>query len=100
MCSRPEVLLEPFVQAGAEQLTVHVELGHRVESLLWKIKSLGVRAGLAINPPTPMRLAQPFLRSIDTLLVMTVNPGFASRWMEASRLKRSRNAPPRARTPL
>jgi ribulose-phosphate 3-epimerase len=76
MCSRPEILLEPFAEAGASQLTVHVELGARVEALLWKIKSLGLRAGLALNPPTPMRSVQPYLRQIDLLLVMTVNPGF------------------------
>lgn len=76
MCSKPELLLEPFVKAGAQQLTVHVELGDRVEGLLWKIRSLGVRAGLAVNPPTPVRRVEPYLRHIDLLLVMTVNPGF------------------------
>ncbi|MBX3745172.1 MAG: ribulose-phosphate 3-epimerase [Verrucomicrobiae bacterium] len=76
MCSRPEILIEPFARAGARQLTVHAELGTRVEPLLWKIKSLGLRAGVAVNPPTPMRALQPFLRHIDLLLVMTVNPGF------------------------
>ena len=76
MCSRPEILLEPFARAGAQLLTVHVELGNRVEGLLWKIRSLGLKAGLAVNPPTPMRMVQPFLRQIDLLLVMTVNPGF------------------------
>jgi ribulose-phosphate 3-epimerase len=76
MCSRPEILLEPFAKAGAEQLTVHVELGSRVDDLLWKIRSLGIKAGLAINPPTPMHTVRPFLKKIDLLLIMTVNPGF------------------------
>jgi ribulose-phosphate 3-epimerase len=76
MCSRPEVLLESFAGAGTNQINVHVELGARVEGLLWKIKSLGLRAGLAINPPTPMRVLQPYLAQIDALLIMTVNPGF------------------------
>jgi ribulose-phosphate 3-epimerase len=76
MCSRPEILLEPFAKAGADQLTVHVELGDRVTPLLWKIKSLGKKAGLAVNPPTAMTQAEPFLGQIDLLLVMTVNPGF------------------------
>src|SRR5258706_3017787 len=52
MCSRPEILLEPFAEAGADHLIVHVELGERVNSLLWKIRSLGLKVGLAINPPT------------------------------------------------
>jgi len=76
MCSRPQVLLEPFTRAGADQITVHVELGDQVMSLLWKIRSLGCKAGLAVNPPTAMKHAEPYLRHIDYLLVMTVNPGF------------------------
>jgi len=76
MCSKPEILLEPFAKAGADEIIVHVELGESVLPLLWKIKSLGKKAGLAINPPTSITEAQPFLDKIDLLLVMTVNPGF------------------------
>lgn len=76
MCSRPEILLEPFVQAGADQLTIHVELGEQVEPLIWKIKQLGKKVGLSVNPPTAITAVQPYLDKIDTLLVMTVNPGF------------------------
>ncbi len=76
MCSKPEILLEPFVQAGADQIIVHVELGDRVAPLLWKIRSLGKKVGLAINPPTAIGEVLPFLDKIDLLLVMTVNPGF------------------------
>jgi ribulose-phosphate 3-epimerase len=76
MCSKPEILLEPFAKAGADSLTVHVELGERVIPLLWKTKSLGKRVGLAINPPTAISMVLPYLHQIDLLLVMTVNPGF------------------------
>jgi len=76
MCSKPEILLDPFAQAGADQINIHVELGDHVTPLLWKIKSLGKRVGLAINPPTAISLVQPFLSQIDSLLIMTVNPGF------------------------
>lgn len=76
MCSRPEILLEPFREAGASSLTVHVELGQRVAGLLWKIRALGARVGLAVNPLTPIALVQPWLKLVDLLLVMTVNPGF------------------------
>jgi ribulose-phosphate 3-epimerase len=76
MCSRPEILLEPFAKAGADQMTVHVELRDRVTPLLWKIKSLGKKLGLAINPPTSMTQIEPYLGQIDLLLIMTVNPGF------------------------
>ena len=76
MCGKPEILLEPFVKAGADLITVHVELGEKVPHLLWKIKSLGKKVGLAVNPPTAIAEAAPFLDKIDLLLVMTVNPGF------------------------
>ena len=76
MCGKPEILLEPFVKAGADQIIVHVELGEKVPQLLWKIKSLGKKVGLAINPPTAITEVQPYLDKIDLLLVMTVNPGF------------------------
>ena len=76
MCSRPEILLIPFAEAGANHLIVHVELGDRVTPLIWKIKSLGLKVGLAINPPTAFANAQPLLDQIDQLLIMTVNPGF------------------------
>jgi ribulose-phosphate 3-epimerase len=76
MCSRPEILLEPFAKAGADGIIIHVELGEQVGPLIWKIKNLGKKVGLAVNPPTPISLVQPFLDKIDLLLVMTVNPGF------------------------
>src|SRR5437870_5827207 len=76
MCSRPEILLEPFAKAGADRMTVHVELDGQVTPLIWKIRSLGRQVGLAINPPTAMTSVEPFLDQIDSLLVMTVNPGF------------------------
>jgi ribulose-phosphate 3-epimerase len=76
MCSRPEILLEPFAKAGADLITIHAELGDQVDGLIWKIRSLGKKVGLAVNPPTAMKLALPHLKKIDLLLVMTVNPGF------------------------
>src|SRR5512137_2962110 len=56
MCSKPEILLEPFARAGANQIDIHVELGEAVTPLLWKIKSLGRKVGLAVNPPTAISL--------------------------------------------
>src|ERR1043166_163344 len=76
MCSRPKILFEPFCQGGADRIIIHVELGEEVPSLIWKIKSLGKKVGLAINPPTAMALVEPHLSKIDQLLIMTVNPGF------------------------
>ncbi len=76
MVERPEILLEPFAKAGADWLTVHVELGNCVRNLLKQIRQLGVKVGLSLNPPTPATAVEPFLEQIDLLLVMTVNPGF------------------------
>jgi len=76
MCSKPEILLEPFAKAGADQIIVHVELGDAVTPLLWKIRSLGKKVGLCLNPPTAIGLVQPYLDQLDHLLIMTVNPGF------------------------
>ena len=102
MCSRPEILLDPFVKAGADSITVHVELGDKVNSLIWKIRSLGKKVGLAVNPPTNIAAVEPYLDKIDLLLIMTVNPGFGGQpfieecipkiqqayaWRKAKRLK-------------
>jgi ribulose-phosphate 3-epimerase len=76
MCSKPQILLEPFAQAGANQIGVHVELDQQVTPLIWKIKALGKKVCLVVNPPTAIKLVQPYLEQIDSLLVMTVNPGF------------------------
>ena len=76
MCSKPEILLEPFAKAGANQMNIHVELGDHVTPLMWKIKSLGKKVGLAINPPTAISAVEPYLKQIDSLLIMTVHPGF------------------------
>jgi ribulose-phosphate 3-epimerase len=76
MCSRPEILIEYFQDAGADQLIIHAELNDKVSDLIWKIKNLGCKVGLALNPPTAITAAEPFLDKIDLLLIMTVNPGF------------------------
>jgi len=76
MCSRPEILMEPFAAAGADEIIVHLELGDQVAPLIWKIKSLNKKVGLAVNPPTAIAEVLPYLDQIDLLLVMTVNPGF------------------------
>jgi ribulose-phosphate 3-epimerase len=77
MCEKPEILLEPFAKAGADRMTIHVELGEAaVNALIWKIKSLGKKVGIAVNPPTSVSHIEPFLKQVDLVLIMTVNPGF------------------------
>ena len=76
LCSRPETLLVPFAEAGADHITVHIELDGQVTPLIWKIKSLGLKVGLAVNPPTAISNVLPHLEQIDQLLILTANPGF------------------------
>jgi ribulose-phosphate 3-epimerase len=76
MCWKPEILLEPFAKAGADRLTIHVELAERAKDLIWQIKKLGKKVGIAINPPTQVGLLEPFLKDVQLVLIMTVNPGF------------------------
>ena len=76
MVSRPDHFLPRFVAAGADLITVHVEADHYVDSTLRKIRDAGCKAGLAINPATPLEAALPHLAHADLLLCMTVVPGF------------------------
>ncbi len=76
MCSRPEIILPHFIDAGADSITVHAELGNEAQDLIWKIRNANCRAGIAINPPSPFSIAEPFLKHVQMLLVMTVNPGY------------------------
>jgi ribulose-phosphate 3-epimerase len=75
MVDNPGTLLEAFAKAGADGLTVHVELGDP-RPLLAEIKALGVRRGIAFEPETPYEAVEPYLGDIDLLLVMSVHTGF------------------------
>lgn len=76
MITRPDHYLDRFISAGSDLITVHVEAQHNVAETLQRIRAAGCKAGLAINPATPLDAAVPFLDSIDLLLCMTVIPGF------------------------
>lgn len=76
MITHPERHVEAFVEAGSDIIEVHVEAEQDISETLKLIRDLGKKAGLAINPPTPIQKAYPFLKEIDLLLVMSVNPGF------------------------
>jgi ribulose-phosphate 3-epimerase len=76
MITDPDRYLEAFVQAGASMLTVHAEVLPHLHRTLTQIRSLGVRAGVAINPSTPVSAISDVTAQMDHLLVMSVNPGF------------------------
>jgi ribulose-phosphate 3-epimerase len=76
MIEHPERHVDEFVRAGATGVTVHVEACADVPAVLGRIRDAGARPGLAVNPPTPLERARPFVALIDLLLVMSVNPGW------------------------
>jgi ribulose-phosphate 3-epimerase len=76
MIEHPERYVSQFVEAGAAIITVHVEASPRLHTTIRLIKELGVRAGVSINPPTPLAVVEEFLAHVDLVLVMSVNPGF------------------------
>lgn len=76
MMSDPDSYLEAFAAAGADIITVHAEACTHLQRTLSKIRSLGKKAGLALNPHTPENVLKYVLEDLDLVLVMTVNPGF------------------------
>lgn len=76
MVENPENLVEAFATAGADYISVHVEATQHIHRLIQQIKELGVKAGVVINPGTPVSAIEPVLDMVDLVLVMTVNPGF------------------------
>ncbi len=76
MIEKPEDYIRQFTDAGANILTVHIELRGHLHRLVEQIKNCGVKAGIALNPATPAGTLEEILPYIDLVLVMTVNPGF------------------------
>jgi ribulose-phosphate 3-epimerase len=91
MVDNPGRLLDAFAKAGADGITVHVELGDPTP-LLAEITGLGVRRGLAFEPETPYDAVAPYLESIDLLLVMSVHTGFGGQPFIAEVLDKVRAA--------
>lgn len=76
MLSEPEKFIEPFIKAGADEITIHSEVECDIGSILGRIKAAGLRAGLSIKPATPFDVLLPFINQIDLVLLMSVEPGF------------------------
>ncbi len=76
MIVQPERYLENFKKLGAEIITVHYEACPHLHRTLQQIKGLGCRAGVALNPHTPVNVLEDILHDIDLVLIMSVNPGF------------------------
>jgi ribulose-phosphate 3-epimerase len=76
MVSPADALVEAFAEAGADILSVHPEAGPHLDRTLRRIRGLGKRAGVVLNPATPIAVLEHVLDTIDLVLVMSVNPGF------------------------
>ncbi|MFT3685159.1 MAG: ribulose-phosphate 3-epimerase [Phycisphaerales bacterium] len=100
MIENPADYVDAFAKAGANNLTFHIEVvkGGAVGDLIAKIRSRGMTAGLAINPPTPVEAILPYAQEPDLLLVMSVNPGFGGQAFMPEVLAKTRACAP-VRTP-
>lgn len=76
MIHQPERFVDQFIEKGADSLSIHFEGNHHLHSLFGYIKQKGIKTGLVLNPQTPVESAIPLLHLCDTLLIMSVNPGF------------------------
>ena len=78
MISDPDLFLEEFAEAGSDSLLVHWEGNNNLHRTVQRVKALGKRAGVVINPATPASVLEEILPDVDQVLVMTVNPGFGA----------------------
>lgn len=86
MIENPDIMLETFAKAGADILTVHAEACPHLDRTLSKIKELGCKVGVSLNPATSEDVLQYVLDKIDVILIMTVNPGFGGQSFITSQL--------------
>ncbi|GGG86519.1 ribulose-phosphate 3-epimerase [Staphylococcus pragensis] len=76
MIENPEQYIETFAEHGADMISIHVEATPHIHRALQMIKNAGKKAGVVINPGTPVEALMPILEMVDYVLIMTVNPGF------------------------
>ena len=88
MVSNPDTLLDDYVNAGANIITVHVEACNHLARTLHCIKSKGCKAGVAINPHTDIQFIENVIEDLDLILIMTVNPGFGGQKFIKSMVKK------------
>ncbi len=88
MISPVDAFLDAFAEAGADTITVHPEAGPHLHRTIQRVKALGKRAGVSINPATPAKMLDYVIEEIDLVLVMSVNPGFGGQKFISSQLKK------------
>lgn len=90
MIREPERYIQHFIQLGANILTFHIEATNHVNRVIQVIKQSGVRAGISLNPHTPVHMLENILPDVDIVLIMSVNPGFGGQKFIASSLDKIR----------
>ena len=93
MIEKPELYIEDFANAGADYITVHVEACPHIHRTIQQIKATGAKAGVSLNPGTPLSSIEEVLGDVDLILIMSVNPGFGGQsFIESSlhKIKRLR----------
>lgn len=88
MISPVDSFLEDFANAGADIITVHPEAGPHLHRTIQRIKALGKKAGVSLNPATPAKMLDYVLEEVDLVLVMSVNPGFGGQSFISSQLRK------------
>jgi ribulose-phosphate 3-epimerase len=92
MIENPEQYIDAFASAGSDVITVHIEAAHHLNRTLTQIKERGIKAGVSLNPATPLYQVEPVLSDVDVLLIMTVNPGFGGQKFISSVLPKIKKA--------
>jgi ribulose-phosphate 3-epimerase len=92
MIESPEQYIQPFAEAGSDRITVHMEALIHLHRTVSQIKELGLKAGVSLNPATPLSFVESILTDIDLLLIMTVNPGFGGQQFIKTMLSKIRQA--------
>jgi ribulose-phosphate 3-epimerase len=76
MINRVEKFLDEYIKSGSDIITFHLEIDENINNLIEKVREHGVKCGLAIKPKTPWEKIEPYIKSIDQVIIMTVEPGF------------------------
>jgi ribulose-phosphate 3-epimerase len=90
MITNPEHFIEEFAKSGADYLTVHVEVCQHLHRIIHAIKEHGLKAGVSLNPATPLNTLDEIIADVDMILIMSVNPGFGGQKFIPSSLSKIR----------
>ncbi|NLC39924.1 MAG: ribulose-phosphate 3-epimerase [Clostridiaceae bacterium] len=88
MIEKPEQFVIPFIEAGADSVTIHVEASDKIKDFINTCKQHGVKAGVSLRPQTPVSSIEGFISDLDLLLIMSINPGFGGQSFMPESLER------------